>query len=231
MNGLAVQARVRLLDRLLAVVGLVLSSPLLVLAGIGTKLTDPGPVIYRATRTGAGGTPFTMFKLRTMRLACDETTGLITGARDPRVSPWGGVLRRFKVDELPQLVNVARGDMAIVGPRPEDPVIVQRDYQPWMWETLEVPPGLTSPGTLDYYAREACLPDDPDEAEAVYLRELLPRKLALDIGYVRARSWRYDVKLVLRTVARVAGWHRPFKAMHEREARLAKQLLDERADR
>ena len=147
-----------------------------------------------------------MYKFRTMTVARPgDERARITGGRDTRVFPWGRLLRRLKVDELPQLINVVTGDMAIVGPRPEDPTIVERDYAPWMHETLTVLPGLTSPGTLGYYADESGLPEDPAAAERIYLERLLPRKLAIDLVYVRNRTARYDAMLVVRTLAGVAG--------------------------
>ena len=169
-----------------------------------------------------------MYKLRTMRnwSTPDEVT-LITGGADTRVFPWGRWLRRLKIDELPQLVNVIRGDMAIVGPRPEDPTIVERDYQPWMRETLSVLPGLTSPGSLDYFADESSLPADPTAAEAIYLRELLPRKIAADLVYVRHRSAAYDAALMLRTAVGVLGAHRLFTTTRMWELGEAERILDE----
>src|SRR2546430_1417724 len=135
----------RLFDVVCAAVALVLTAPLIGLAAIGIKLTDPkgGPVFYRARRVGYLGREFTMYKLRTMRQDGDDGGGpRITGARDARVYPFGQLLRRSKVDELPQLFNVLRGDMAIVGPRPEDPMIVKEHYSPPDLETLGGRPGL-----------------------------------------------------------------------------------------
>ena len=219
--------RTRLLDRLLAVVGLVATSPVLLLAALGIKVSDRGQVIYRAQRTGIDGRPFTMFKLRTMRVGETADGAHITGSGDARVFPWGMLLRRLKVDELPQLVNVVRGDMAIVGPRPEDPAIVDRHYAPWMHETLTVLPGLTSPGSLEYYAEENSLPTDPVEAERIYLRDLMPRKLAADLVYVRRRTLRYEAVLVLRTMAGVVGWHDAFAAARSNETAAAARILAE----
>ena len=226
------ESRVRWLDRLLALVGLVAAAPLLVAAAAGIKISDSGPILHRAARVGRGGRQFVMFKLRTMRVdQSNSSSGRITGRADHRVFAWGRLLRRFKVDELPQLVNVVRGDMAIVGPRPEDPSIVEGDYAPWMLETLTVPPGLTSPGSLDYYAAEAGLPDDSVTAEEVYVRELLARKLAADLVYVRNRSGWYDLQLVLRTVASLVGWHTAFRSSQAGERMKAERILREEARR
>ena len=221
------QQRASLLDRLLALVGLALCAPVLVIAALGIKVSDWGPVLYRAQRAGLGGRPFTMLKLRTMRSGPSGESSRITGGMDPRVLPWGRLLRRFKLDELPQLVNVMRGDMAIVGPRPEDLTIVERDYAPWMLETLSVLPGLTSPGSLHYYADEAGLPRSSAAAEAEYLRVLLPQKLAVDLVYVRNRSVAYDIALILRTVASVLGAHGAYRSARVREHHEAQRILRE----
>lgn len=152
-----------------------------------------------------------MFKFRTMRTAPAGSGGRITSGVDPRIFPVGRWLRRLKLDELPQLANVVRGEMAIVGPRPEDPTIVADHYAPFMLETLEVLPGLTSPGSLQYYAEEeGDIPSDPDLAERHYAEVLLPRKIALDLVFVRNRSWRYEMELIVRTVASLFGIRRPF---------------------
>ena len=218
----------RVVDRALALLGLAATAPLSLLAALGIKLSDRGPVLYRAPRCGVGGVPFTMYKFRTMSVARPEDErALITGGGDSRVFLWGRLLRRLKIDELPQLINVVTGDMAIVGPRPEDPTIVEREYVPWMRETLRVLPGLTSPGTLVYYADESGLPQDPSEAERLYLERLLPRKLALDLVYVRDPTPRYDVMLILRTLAGVAGWSRLFASAMADEAVRADQILQE----
>jgi lipopolysaccharide/colanic/teichoic acid biosynthesis glycosyltransferase len=125
-------------------------------------------------------------------------TSAITAKDDPRVFPFGGLLRRTKIDELPQLLNILRGDMTIVGPRPEDPRMVELFYAPLHYETFRVLPGLTCPGSLYAYTHgEAQL--DATDPERCYAERLLPLKLALDIVYVRHASLAYDLALVART--------------------------------
>src|SRR5438034_1316321 len=131
----------RLVDVVCAAIALVATAPLLALAAVGIRLASPGAVTYRAERVGRGGRPFIMYKLRTMHARRRSDASVITGAEDPRVFPLGVWLRRLKIDELPQLVNVLRGEMAIVGPRPEDPAIVSRYYTALGMQTLAVPPG------------------------------------------------------------------------------------------
>ncbi len=141
---------------------------------------------------------------------------------DPRVFPFGALLRRTKVDELPQLYNVLRGDMAIVGPRPEDPGMVARFYTPLDHETFRVAPGLTSPGSIYAYTHgEAQL--DARDAEGCYGERLLPLKLALDIVYVRRASLSYDLALIVRT-----AWMLGTALLGRREFPLPPELNDAR---
>ncbi len=147
-----------------------------------------------------------MYKLRTMHWDAGHSGGRITAGTDLRVFPVGRVLRKTKLDESLQLVNVVRGDMALVGPRPEDPQIVDFYYTPTMMETLEVLPGLTSPGTLHYRLYgEHMVPPGMAAAEQYYVDHLLPRKLALDLAYVRSRSGFADAGVILCTVLAFMG--------------------------
>ena len=196
----------RLLDVALAALGLVTTAPLLAVAAAGIALSSPGPILYRAARAGRSGRPFLMLKLRTMhRRAPGPAEGpAITGHADPRVFPWGAWLRRCKVDELPQLINVLRGDMAIIGPRPEDPKFIAQHYATVHRETLAVRPGLASPGSLYSTTHgEAWLSSQDPERD--YIERLLPVKLALDVVYVRRASLGYDLALIGRTLTVLAG--------------------------
>jgi lipopolysaccharide/colanic/teichoic acid biosynthesis glycosyltransferase len=206
----------RPIDLAAAAVALVPAASVCLLAAAGIWLTDGAPVLYRSRRVGMDGRVFTMYKLRTMRQAAARGGGRITGGHDPRVFVFGSWLRRWKVDELPQLLNVLRGDMAIVGPRPEDPDIVDRFYDTLARETLRVRPGLASPGSIYNFthgeralgshlvpargsgAGEDHKADGEADVETAYVRDLLPRKLALDLVYVRGASTWYDLRIVLR---------------------------------
>jgi lipopolysaccharide/colanic/teichoic acid biosynthesis glycosyltransferase len=195
----------RLFDIALTAVALVASLPILAIAALGIRLSSPGPVLFRATRAGRRGKLFTMYKLRTMEVrALVVEDSVITGSNDKRVFPFGALLRRSKIDELPQLFNVLRGDMTFVGPRPEDPKVVAQHYTPEQWETLDVPPGLTSPGALystthgERWLSEAA-------AERDYYEHLMPLKLALDRVYVRHSSVFYDLGVIARTALVVLG--------------------------
>jgi len=225
----------RLFDVVCASVALVVTAPLIGLAAIGIKLTDPGPVLFRARRVGYLGRQFTMFKLRTMRagdsgLGAEDSEGpRITGHQDERISPIGKILRRTKIDELPQLFNILLGDMSIVGPRPEDPAIVQEHYSSPDLETLGVRPGLASPGSLYQYTSGDVLlhADDP---ETHYVDKLLKTKLALDRVYIRRASLRSDLKMIGRTIwtiGAIAVGRKKFK--HPPEMAAARRLLGEDA--
>lgn len=192
----------RVLDLLLASLGLILSAPLLGVAAIGIRLSSPGPIFFRANRVGMGGRPFVMYKLRSMRVQ-PRNQSAITAAADPRVFRFGERLRQTKVDELPQFLNVLRGDMSIVGPRPEDPKFVETHYGPLGMETLRVRPGLTSLASLYYYVHgEPTLTSD--DVERQYVEEVLPIKLALEVVYVRRASLGYDVRVIGRTIWTIA---------------------------
>jgi len=194
----------RLLDIVLAALGLALVAPVLALAALAIRLANPGSVLYRARRVGRAGAPFTMYKLRTMHQGRPGRASRITGQDDPRVFPLGALLRRTKIDELPQLFNVLRGDMSIVGPRPEDPDIVERHYTPLLRETLAVQPGLASPGSLYHYTHGDALLASGDP-ETAYVERLLPLKVALDVVYVRHASLRTDVRIIGRTLSTIVA--------------------------
>src|SRR5881296_2304368 len=201
----------RLVDVVCAAIALVATAPLLALAAVGIRRASPGPVLYRAERVGRGGRPFIIYKLRTMHSRRRSDASRITGAHDPRVFPLGAWLRAVKLDELPQLINVLKGEMAIVGPRPEDPAIVARHYDALGRETLTVRPGLASPGSIYSSTHGDALLTGTDP-EAAYAERLLPVKLALDVVYVRHASLAYDARIVGRTlwviVATLAGRRR-----------------------
>jgi len=194
----------RLLDVVLTGLALVVLAPAMALAAIGIRLSSPGPVFYKAVRAGRDGRPFVMYKMRTMHHRRRSDDSLITAERDPRVFPFGAWLRRSKLDELPQIFNVLRGEMAVVGPRPEDPSIVDRYYTAAQWETLKVAPGLTSPGALysTTHGEQRLSAVDP---ERDYVQRVLPVKLALDRVYVRHASVGYDLALIIRTIFVVTG--------------------------
>lgn len=188
----------RLFDVVFASIGLVLSAPILLVGAIGIRVSSPGPIFYRAIRVGAWRRPFVMYKLRSMHVQ-DTAASAITAKEDARIFRFGEWLRRSKLDELPQFLNILRGDMSFVGPRPEDPKFVEEHYTRADLETLEVRPGLTSPASLyDYVHGEPNLTSG--DVEQQYVEQLLPIKLALEIVYVRHASLAYDLAIIGRTI-------------------------------
>lgn len=188
----------RIFDLILAGFGLLVSVPFVLFGMLGILMSSPGPVFYRAIRVGRHGRLYNMLKLRTMHVQ-KQHSGVITAPGDSRVFAWGWFLRNSKIDELPQLLNIIVGHMSFVGPRPEDPTIVKDHYQEWMMESLNIRPGITSPGTLFGYIRGDDYLDQMD-VEGSYIRELLPRKLRLDIEYFRKPNVISDVVVIVRTL-------------------------------
>lgn len=189
-----------LLQRVIALAGLVVAAPLLAAIGLAVRLESGGPIVYRARRVGRGARPFDCFKFRSMRSGA--VGGAITSCNDLRVTRVGRLLRRFRLDEIPQLLNVVRGEMLLVGPRPEDPRFVDlRD--PVHREVFSAMPGITGLSQLAF-AEEADLLD-PDDPEGSYRTRVLPRKVALDARYLERRSMRLDCWILYRTVGTAVG--------------------------
>jgi len=193
----------RAFDVSCAAIGLVLSSPFVLAAAIAIQLDSPGPALYKGERVGRDGRPFRMLKLRSM--VSDGVGPSVTVAADPRVTRVGRFLRRSKLDELPQLVNVLRGEMSLVGPRPEHADYVKL-YTPEQKRVLSMRPGITGPAALAFVDEEAML--SGAHAETIYEREVMPRKLALDLEYVDHHSFGGDLRILGRTAALVVT--RPF---------------------
>lgn len=187
----------RTLDVIGAVGGLLVLSPVFLLTALAVKASDGGPILYRATRVGCDGKLFDMLKFRTMVVDADISGPGITTSGDPRVTPVGRFLRKSKMDELPQLINVLRGDMSMVGPRPEDPRYVE-SYTHEQRRILAVRPGMTSAASLKYHDEESLL--SGENWEIVYRSEVLPAKIEIDLEYIDGRSAAKDLQIVLRTL-------------------------------
>jgi lipopolysaccharide/colanic/teichoic acid biosynthesis glycosyltransferase len=160
-------------------------------------------VFYRAWRAGLGGKPFVMHKFRTMHVDQGPAASTITASGDSRVFPFGRLLRALKIDELPQLYDVLRGAMSVVGPRPEDLKIVREHYAPEHLATLDVRPGLASPGSIYNYTHGEQLIGRLNP-EADYVEKLLPIKLAIEVEYVRRANFFYDLRIILRACCVIA---------------------------
>ncbi|MCP4175362.1 MAG: sugar transferase [Fuerstiella sp.] len=216
----------RLFDIVASVVALLLLGPLILLAAVGIRLSSRGPAFYCPLRAGLEGQSFTLFKLRTMHLNHGANVSVVTGANDSRVFAFGSILRKLKLDELPQLWNILRGDMSIVGPRPEDLKIVAQHYDDIGLSTLAVRPGLAGVSSIYNYTHGEKMLTGPDP-EQIYARDLLPIKLALEAVYLQRASVTYDLKLIMRTVAaivRIASGQKEFPDPPEMPA--ACDLLD-----
>jgi len=194
---------IRLFDVAVASVALVVCAPVLLLAVIGIGIGSPGPILFRAQRVGKLGHLFEMYKFRTMHVR-RETGPVISAQKDRRVFAVGALLRALKIDELPQLVNILRGEMCIAGPRPEDPAIVRDIYTAEARETLSVPPGLLSPGSIYYYTHLESLLDVEDPV-AIYSERVLPVKIALDRVYIREAGLLYNIRLMARTAGMIVS--------------------------
>jgi len=190
-------------DLVLAVTCLIVSCPLLVLIALAVRLESRGPVLFRQARIGRHLRPFQILKFRTMRPTPTSAQTLITAAADPRITRVGRILRRTKLDELPQLWNIVRGDMSLVGPRPEVEKYVSQGYSAADKATIfALRPGLTDPMSLELYAEEQLLQGQPD-IEKFYLDVLLPRKIHAYRKYVDHLSLVGDLQIVLATLRTV----------------------------
>jgi lipopolysaccharide/colanic/teichoic acid biosynthesis glycosyltransferase len=190
----------RFVDATVSAIGLVALSPLFIIIAVWIKWDSPGPVLYRATRVGRDGMPFHLYKFRSMVVNADKRGPAITSAGDSRVTRSGRFLRRTKLDELPQLINVIKGDMSIVGPRPEDPRYVAL-YSQEQRRILSVRPGITSAASLSYRHEEQLLTGD--DWETLYRNQVMPDKLAIDLAYLERRTLVGDLKLIVQTIAAV----------------------------
>jgi len=188
---------IRAFDLIASGFGLLVLAPVLLLIGFVVKVTSAGPVFYRAQRVGKDGELFELYKFRSMFVDADRRGPAITVQNDPRITPVGRFLRSTKLDELPQLINVFRGQMSLVGPRPEDPRYVDL-YSPEQRQVLAVRPGITSPASIHFRAEETLL--SGDDWEKVYREQIMPHKLSLDLDYLQYRTVWTDVALILKTI-------------------------------
>lgn len=190
-------------DLLASLVGLILLSPLFVLIAIAIKVDSPGPVFFRGRRVGQDGRLFDIYKFRTMVVDAARKGPGITAAGDPRITRAGRMLRRTKFDELPQLINVARGEMSLVGPRPEDPRYVAL-YTPEQRRVLRVRPGITSPASFRFRHEEELL--HGEDWERVYREVVLPAKLQIELDYLEHRSIWHDLGVLVQTALALVPW-------------------------
>lgn len=191
----------RVFDVAASAIGLLVFSPLLILVAGWVKLDSPGPVFYRGRRAGRNNVPFGIYKFRSMVLNADSIGGSSTSGEDPRVTKSGRFIRRYKIDELSQLINVLVGDMSLVGPRPEITSYTDK-YEGEFKEILTVRPGITDWASI-WNADEGGVlagAKDPDRAYEILIQ---PTKLQLQLRYVRTRTFLTDIKIILYTIRRI----------------------------
>jgi lipopolysaccharide/colanic/teichoic acid biosynthesis glycosyltransferase len=188
----------RLFDIVFSIVGLVLVSPLILLVALLMKLTDSGPVFYGQVRIGRYGIPFKIWKFRSMVVGAEKMGALVTQQEDPRMTPLGRRLRKTKIDELPQLWNVLKGEMSFVGPRPQVPRYIER-LSSSQREMLQHRPGITDMASLKFRNEQELLSGAKD-VDDFYIRFCLPRKIALNLQYARQASLLYDVWIIAQTL-------------------------------
>lgn len=201
---LAHSASRRILDLLLAVPATVLLLPVFALVAVWIKLDSRGPVFFLQERIGLGGRQFRIFKFRTMVTDAEMLGTQITVGQDPRITRSGHFLRKYRVDELPQLLNVLKGEMSIVGPRPEVPRYVAR-YTDQQRQILAYRPGITSPASIEFSNESEVLSQhaDPSDPEIYYCTELMPAKIATDLHYSRQATVWSDCVVIAKTVVRL----------------------------
>lgn len=191
----------RTFDMVASLLALSLLLPMMLVLALAVALTSPGGAFFRQVRVGRHGRPFELLKFRSMRPGSEARGQITVGERDPRITGVGHFLRRTKLDELPQLINILMGDMSVVGPRPEVPKYVAL-YSPEQRAVLTVRPGLTSLASIAYINENEVLGRSADP-ERTYVEEVMPAKLALDLKYVREQSVMLDMTIIARTAFRL----------------------------
>jgi len=216
----------RWFDATVSFAALVLLSPLFLIVAMAIKLTGRGPVFFRQLRVGRFEQPFRIFKFRTMVGTAIGRSTALTAEGDPRITPLGRWLRKTKVDELPQLLNVLWGDMSLVGPRPEVPQYTAR-YDKKQKRVLLVKPGITGPAATNYIDEEQLLAGQSDK-ESFYVNTILPAKLEYDLAYCEEVCFPGDLRLIWSTFAkvcqRIAGFGKPLVRAPENSPRSSKTL-------
>ena len=187
----------RLFDILVSGIGLICLSPLLLIVAIWIKLDSSGPIFYRQVRVGRYNKDFRIFKFRSMRIGSDKGSLVTIGGRDPRITRSGYFIRKFKIDELPQLINVLIGDMSLVGPRPEVRHYVNY-WTPEQMHVLDVRPGITDPASIKYRNENELLAQAEDP-EKYYIEVIMQEKIKLYLEYAEKSSFWYDLKIIFHT--------------------------------
>lgn len=191
----------RLLDIIVALFGLILLFPLFLLLALAISINSRGGVLYRQTRVGKNNKDFKLYKLRSMRIDADKKGLLTVGGRDSRITEVGYFIRKYKLDELPQLLNVLFGNMSLVGPRPEVRKYVDM-YDEDQKKVLLVKPGITDYASIEYFNENELLAKS-DKPEETYIQEVMPAKLTLNLKYIEEQGLLTDLKIIFRTISKV----------------------------
>ena len=187
----------RSLDILLSLIGILLFLPFLIIISILVKVSSRGPILFKQVRVGKNGRPFTLIKFRTMYT--NNQNILVTAKNDSRITPIGKLLRYLKLDELPELINVLKGDLSLVGPRPEVPKYVDMNNQMWQ-RVLQIRPGLTDPVTIKFRNEESILGRVKGDKERFYLDILQPYKLRGYTDYIEKKDISFDFLILFTTI-------------------------------
>ncbi len=192
----------RLFDIIFSLIGLIAGLPILLFVALLVKLDSNGPIFYRGVRVGKNGKAFRMFKFRTMVVNADKIGGPSTASDDPRLTKVGNFLKKYQLDELPQLIDVLMGNMSLVGPRPEVPFYVDMMTKEEKKIILSVRPGMTDLASLwDFHEGEIL--KGSSDPEKTYQEKIRPEKIRLQIKYVKERSFLGDIKIIMQTVQKI----------------------------
>ncbi|MGC9331571.1 MAG: sugar transferase [Bacteroidales bacterium] len=191
----------RLFDIIFSLISLIVCSPVFIILGIAICLDSPGGIIFKQQRVGENGKLFSIYKFRSMRTGSDKKGQLTVGSDDRRITKTGRFIRKYKLDELPQLINVLIGNMSVVGPRPEVPKYVSM-YTDEQRKVLQVKPGITDYASIEYSNENDLLASSTDP-EKTYINEIMPDKLALNRKYIQEKNMITDIKILIKTVSRV----------------------------
>ena len=194
----------RLFDLVFVIPGLIILSPVFLVVGFLIKSKDGGSIFFKQTRVGKEGKHFKVLKFRTMVVDAEKLGAKVTTGNDPRITPVGAFLRKYKLDELPQLLNVLIGNMSLVGPRPEVPEYVEFYPQETKDIIFSVHPGITDTASIEFVNENELLTDSKDPIED-YKNKVLPIKLGYSMDYVKTRSLWVDFKLILKTVSAIVS--------------------------
>jgi len=192
----------RLFDIIFSFLGIVILFPILIVISVLVKLVSPGPVFFRGKRIGRFGKPFRVYKFRTMVVDAEEKGGPSTAADDPRLTKIGNFLKKYQLDELPQLINVLIGEMSLVGPRPEVKVYIDMFSEEEKRTILSVRSGMTDLASL-WNFHEGNILKGSSDPEKTYMEKIRPEKIRLQIKYVKERSFLGDIKIILKTILKI----------------------------